>query len=121
MNIIRNIIFLIIFAALLLFTFLNYEFKVDVNIVGHLFKNIPLALVVLYAFLSGVIITYLLTFLEWIHQKSIISKLNKERANLKKELDKLRNLPFVDKNEYILDDIEIINKEDEEEEVEENE
>ncbi len=113
MSVLRNVVFLIIFAALLIFTFLNYEFKVSVNVIGKIYQNIPLALIVLYAFLAGVIITGIFSIFEWLHQKSIIGKLKKEKSRLKEELDKLRNLPFAEKKGYLPQEL---IEEDEEEE-----
>jgi uncharacterized integral membrane protein len=67
------------------------DMRVDLDFVFYSFKDIPLWLMVLFAFLAGILFTVILVLFEVMAVNIKGRKLKKENISLRKELSKMRN------------------------------
>jgi uncharacterized integral membrane protein len=92
---ILGLIFVIIVTGFMIgFVVLNSSTRVDLDIFGQKVINIPLSMVCFYSFIAGMIFILVFALADDIILRNNLHKVRKENANLKKELDALRNLPL---------------------------
>lgn len=90
-----GLIFVIIVTGFMIgFVVLNSSTRVDLDIFGQKIINIPLSMVCFYSFIAGMIFILVFALADDIMLRNNLHKARKDNANLKKELDALRNLPL---------------------------
>jgi len=94
MRILGLIFVVIVIGFMIGFVVLNSQTRVDLDIFGQKVINIPLSLVCFYSFIAGMIFILVFALADDIVLRNNLHKARKENANLKKELDALRNLPI---------------------------
>ncbi|MEO0087750.1 MAG: LapA family protein [candidate division WOR-3 bacterium] len=99
MNILRIILVIFICFILIAITLLNPERIPEVNIIFETKRNVPLASVILVAYLFGLLTVGIFTIISEIKSKIEIRKLKKEKEALLAELSDLRNYFLVEKGE----------------------
>ncbi|MEO0113665.1 MAG: LapA family protein [candidate division WOR-3 bacterium] len=97
MNILRIILVIFICFILIAITLLNPERIPEVNIIFETKRNVPLASVILVAYLFGLLTVGIFTIISEIKSKIEIRKLKKEKEALLAELNDLRNYFVVEK------------------------
>lgn len=94
------LVFIILVVGLLVgFAIINAQSKVDVNLFGKIYFQIPVIAIFFYSFLGGMI--FVLVFAVG-NELALRNRLNRERKlneNLKKELDALRNFSVSEEEE----------------------
>lgn len=92
---ILGLIFVIIVVGFLIgFVVLNSQPRVDLDVFGQKFVNLPLSLVCFYSFAAGMIFILVFALADDLVLRKNLRQAHQENAALKKELDALRNLPF---------------------------
>ncbi len=99
MNILRIILVIFICFILIAITLLNLQSIPEVNIIFETKRNVPLASVILVAYLFGLLTVGIFTIISEIKSKIEIRKLKKEKEALLAELSDLRNYFLVEKGE----------------------
>jgi uncharacterized integral membrane protein len=94
MRILGLILVIIVIGFMIGFVVLNSQPRVDLDIFGQKVINIPLSLVCFYSFIAGMIFILVFALADDIILRNNLHRARKENADLKKELNALRNLPF---------------------------
>jgi uncharacterized integral membrane protein len=94
MRILGLIFVVIVIGFMIGFVVLNSQTRVDLDIFGQKVINIPLSMVCFYSFIAGMIFILVFALADDIVLRNNLHKARRENADLKKELDALRNLPF---------------------------
>jgi len=94
MRILGLIFIVIVIGFMIGFVVLNSQTRVDLDVFGQKVINIPLSLVCFYSFIAGMIFILVFALADDVVLRNNLHKTRKENANLKKELDALRNLPI---------------------------
>ncbi len=90
-----GLIFVIVVIGFLIgFITLNSGERVNIDIFGYRISDLSLSLVCFYSFAAGMIFVLIFALADEIVLRNTLHKMKKEAANLRKELDALRNLPF---------------------------
>jgi uncharacterized integral membrane protein len=90
-----GLLFVIIVIGFIIgFVVLNSATKVDVDIFGQKLADISIAMICFYAFVAGMVFVLVFALADEIILRNSLFKMKRDNANLKKELDALRNLPF---------------------------
>ncbi|MEW6042629.1 MAG: LapA family protein [Elusimicrobiota bacterium] len=110
MWLLRRLVAFLVFFLFLWFTAINTK-PVQVNFFGKQTGDLPLALVILISFATGVCFWFLVSLYHDLKMRREISGKDKIIANLKKELSNLRNLPLTDEAEISTETM-IMNKDE---------
>lgn len=94
MRILGLIFVVIVIGFMIGFVVLNSQTRVDLDIFGQKVINIHLSMVCFYSFIAGMIFILVFALADDIVLRNNLHKARRENADLKKELDALRNLPF---------------------------
>lgn len=94
MRILGLIFVVIVIGFLIGFVVLNSQPRVSLDLFGQKFDNLPLSLVCFYSFAAGMIFILVFALADDIILRRNLHRARKDNADLKKELDALRNLPF---------------------------
>lgn len=94
MRILGLILVIIVIGFMIGFVVLNSQPRVDLDIFGQKVINIPLSMVCFYSFIAGMIFILVFALADDIILRNNLHRARKENADLKKELNALRNLPF---------------------------
>lgn len=98
-RIVTSALLFIFVLAMIAFTVLNPEDRVDVQLgFGH-FADVPLVLALGVAFAVGVFFTLIFVVAHLLDLYGTISRLKKENRNFRRELTDLRNLPLEEEEE----------------------
>ncbi len=93
----RNLVWLILMIALIGFMFLNAgERATAVHLPGVTYAQVPLFLVFFVAFVAGMLVAFVLTFVYYLKGQAATRRLAQQVRDLKQELSALRNLPLDD-------------------------
>ena len=93
----KNSGWLLIFCVAGWFGYENRNETVSaVHLAGRHYPQAPLVLVVFVAFVVGMFSAFVLTLVHHLKIHAAMNKLNRESADLKRELSQLRNLPLED-------------------------
>lgn len=99
MNILRIILVIFVCFLLIATTLLNLERVPRVNLILETKENVPLASIILIAYLFGLLTVGIFAIIGEIKSKTEIRKLKKEKDALLAELSDLRNYFLVEKGE----------------------
>ncbi len=99
MNILRIILVFFICFILITITLQNLERVEKIKIFFDEFPNVPLASIILIAYLFGLLTVGIFAIINEIKSKTEIRKLKKEKEALLTELNDLRNYFLVEKGE----------------------
>lgn len=99
MNILRIILVFFICFILITITLQNLERVERIKVFFDEFSNVPLASIILIAYLFGLLTVGIFAIISEIKSKSEIRKLKKEKDALLAELSDLRNYFLVEKGE----------------------
>ncbi len=94
MRILGLIFVIIVIGFLIGFVVLNSQPRVNLDLFGQKIDNLPLSLVCFYSFAAGMIFILVFALADDIILRRHLNRARKNNADLKKELDALRNLPF---------------------------
>jgi uncharacterized integral membrane protein len=96
-SLVRLILLLTLLAILLPIGFLNVQQRVDVDLwlLGH-FNRLPLALVMFYAYLAGLITFAFIHVLQVVKLRTQIARMNRENRRVQDELHQLRSITLED-------------------------
>jgi uncharacterized integral membrane protein len=90
---------IVVLAGILVELMWNYETHVDVFLTSRNvpnFTQVPLAIVMLGAFVLGVLFWFVVSFFQVVSAKSEVSALKRKNRQLARELTDLRNMPVKD-------------------------
>jgi uncharacterized integral membrane protein len=91
----RNLLWLAIMVLVIGFAILNMRETVSgINLPGHVYRAVPINIAVFIAFASGMFLAFLLSLFQVLKARSEVTALERERGELTRELDQLRNLPL---------------------------
>ena len=91
MKLIKTFFLILLIFFLLYFLHLN-DARVDLNLIYKSFKQIPVSIILLSSLGLGVIVGYLLSFINILKIKSDLRKIKNKNINLTDELNSLRNI-----------------------------
>jgi uncharacterized integral membrane protein len=93
----KNLVWLVLMIAVIGFMFLNAAERVTaVHLPGTTYVQVPLFLVIFIAFVCGMLVAFVLTFVHYLKGQAAARKLAQQVRDLKQELSALRNLPLED-------------------------
>ena len=95
----RNVVWLAIMVVVVGFAILNvHETVTAVVLPGSVYRVVPSNVALFVAFVLGMSTAFVLTLFHQLKVRSAMNRLNRERQDLKRELNQLRNLPLEDLN-----------------------
>ena len=93
----KNLVWLVLMISLIGFMFLNSGERVAaVHMPGTTYAQVPLFLVIFVAFVAGMLVAFVLTFVHYLKGQAVSRRLSQQVKDLKQELSALRNLPLED-------------------------
>ena len=93
----RNIAWLITMVAVIAFFVANHTERITaVNLLWQRWANVPAFLALFIAFVAGMLVAFILTFVQYLRGRAASRRLTQEIKDLKEELAALRNLPLAD-------------------------
>ena len=98
---------IVVLAALLYFTSLNLEQRVDIHLTHPdvpTFSQVPMTWALLVAFAAGVLVWFLASVIQVISAKSEVTSLRRRNRMLTRELNDLRNMTVQDLDPESLSD-----------------
>jgi hypothetical protein len=91
----RNLLWLAIMVLVVGFAILNMRETVTaINLPGHVYRVVAVNVAVFVAFASGMFLAFLLVLFQVLKARSEVTALEREKEELTRELDQLRNLPL---------------------------
>ncbi|HEU4726212.1 MAG TPA: hypothetical protein VFU59_13080 [Candidatus Eisenbacteria bacterium] len=92
----RNVIWLAVLCLVFWFSYLNWDERVALLTLpgGLVFKDIHLVAAMFGAFVAGMVATLFANLVHVVRIHADRSRMNRENADLRKELSQLRNLPI---------------------------
>jgi uncharacterized integral membrane protein len=91
----RNMLWLAIMVLVVGFAILNLRETVTaINLPGHVYRTLPVNVAVFAAFVVGMFLAFLLVLFQVLKARSEVSALEREKEDLTRELEQLRNLPL---------------------------
>jgi uncharacterized integral membrane protein len=91
----KNILWLAIMILVVGFAILNMKETVSaINLPGHVYKSLPLNVAVFVAFTLGMFLAFLLVLFRVLRTRADMVAMEREKDELRRELDLLRNLPL---------------------------
>jgi len=98
MWIIRLLLPAALLVVIIAFAFLNPGQKVEVELLFAYYRDIPLAIVVLFSILSGMLLMFTLSVFHDLKIRGQVRRLRQENRKLSGELTTLRTSPFHDED-----------------------
>lgn len=102
MWIVRALLVLILIVILLGFSVYNAQERVAVNILNTRYVNVPLIYVAYWAFVFGLVVTFVLFATVYIKQANEIRRYRRLSENLQSEISALRNRAIDDSAEKFM-------------------
>jgi uncharacterized integral membrane protein len=102
MWIVRALLVLILIVILLGFSVYNAQERVAVNILNTRYVNVPLIYVAYWAFVFGLVVTFVLFATVYIKQANEIRRYRRLSENLQSEISALRNRAIEDSTEKFM-------------------
>ena len=97
MWLLKNLIWLVIMILVVGFAILNVHETVSAVVLpGNVYRALPANIALFAAFVIGMLTAFLLTLAHQLKTRAAVSRVRRENADLKRELDGLRNLPLED-------------------------
>jgi uncharacterized integral membrane protein len=91
----RNLLWLAIMVLVVGFAILNMRETVTaINLPGHVYRTLPVNVAVFAAFAAGMFLAFVLVLFQVLKARSEVSAVEREKEDLLRELDQLRNLPL---------------------------
>ena len=91
----KNILWLAIMIVVVGFAILNMKETVSaINLPGHVYRGLPLNVAVFVSFSLGMFIAFLLVLFRVLRTRADVAAMEREKEELRRELDQLRNLPL---------------------------
>lgn len=84
----------ILLILLLGFAIQNLEQQVDIVLIFWHFQDVPLIVVILEAFIIGMLVWFIIAFVNEMRLRSQLRGISRDRDELSRELQTLRNLPL---------------------------
>ena len=84
----------LLLIGLLGFSIMNVEQQVDINLFFWQFQDVPLILVIFEAFIIGMLVWFLIAFINELRLRADLRNTQRELDDLREELQTLRNLPL---------------------------
>jgi uncharacterized integral membrane protein len=84
----------LLLIVLLGFSIMNVEQQVDINLFFWQFQDVPLILVIFEAFIVGMLVWFLIAFINELRLRADLRNTQRELDDLREELQTLRNLPL---------------------------
>ena len=95
MWLLRNLLWLAIMVIVVGFAILNMRETVSaINLPGHVYHFLPVNVAVFVAFAAGMFLAFVIAFFQVLQARSEVSAVEREKEDLVRELDQLRNLPL---------------------------
>jgi uncharacterized integral membrane protein len=93
----KNIAWLVTMVAVVVFFAANHTERITgVNLLYQRWVNVPAFLALFVAFVAGMLVAFVLTFVQYLKGQAAARRLAQEVKDLKEELSALRNLPIED-------------------------
>jgi uncharacterized integral membrane protein len=93
----KNIAWLITMVAVIAFFVANHTERITgVDLLFQRWTNVPAFLALFLAFVAGMLVAFILTFVQYLRGRAAAQRLAQEVKDLKEELAALRNLPLAD-------------------------
>jgi len=93
----KNIAWLITMVAVIAFFVANHTERITgVNLLWQRWTDVPAFLALFTAFVAGMLVAFILTFVQYLRGRAAAQRLAQEVKDLKEELAALRNLPLAD-------------------------
>jgi len=102
MWIVRALIVIVLIVILLGFSVYNAQERVAVNILNTRYVNVPLIYVAYWAFVFGLVVTFILFATVYIRQANEIRRFRRLSENLQSEISALRNRAIDDSAEKFM-------------------
>ncbi len=99
----------LLLILLLGFSMLNLDQFVDINLFFWQFDNVPLILVVFEAFVAGMLVWFIIAFINELRLRRQLRTLSRDRDQVHEELQTLRNQPL---DELDMEDLPVEAEED---------
>jgi len=91
----RNLLWLAIMVLVVGFAILNLRESVTaINLPGHVYRGISLNIAVFASFALGMFLAFVLVLFQVLKARSDVAAVNREKGDLLRELEQLRNLPL---------------------------
>ncbi|HLQ67448.1 MAG TPA: lipopolysaccharide assembly protein LapA domain-containing protein [Candidatus Limnocylindrales bacterium] len=91
----RNMLWLAVMVLVVGFAILNLRETVTaINLPGHVYHALPVNVAVFSAFALGMFLAFVLVLFQVLKARSEVTALERQKAELTRELDQLRNLPL---------------------------
>lgn len=84
----------LLLIVLLGFSIMNIGQQVDINLFFWQFQEVPLILVIFEAFIAGMLVWFLIAFINELKLRADIRNAKRELEDLHEELQALRNMPL---------------------------
>ena len=84
----------LLLILLLGFSMMNLDQFVDINLLFWQFDHVPLILVVFEAFVAGMLVWFIIAFVNELKLRSQLRTLSRDRNQVNEELQALRNQPL---------------------------
>jgi len=93
----RNLAWLLTLVLVGVFIYANYAERITaINLVWHRWVNVPSFVALFAAFVVGMLVAFVLTFVNYLKGQAASRRLTQQVKDLKEELSALRNLPLED-------------------------
>ena len=93
----KNIAWLITMVAVIAFFVANHTERITgVNLLWQRWSDVPAFLALFIAFVAGMLVAFILTFVQYLRGRAVAQRFAQEVKELKEELAALRNLPLAD-------------------------
>lgn len=89
----------LLMILLLGFSMLNLNQRVDVDLFFWQFQDVPLILVIFEAFIIGMLVWFLVAFINELKLRGELRAVTRDRDEIHSELQNLRNLPLEETEE----------------------
>ena len=95
MWLLRNLLWLAIMVIVVGFAILNMRETVTaINLPGQVYHALPVNVAVFAAFAAGMFLAFVIAFFQVLQARSEVSAMERQKEDLLRELDQLRNLPL---------------------------
>lgn len=91
---IRFFLIIVIIILVIGFSIYNSAETVDVNLFGKVYIDVPMIYLAFWAFVIGMLISFLLGITHYLKFQSELREQKKENKNLMEEITTLRNIPL---------------------------
>ncbi|MFC1499895.1 lipopolysaccharide assembly LapA domain-containing protein [Candidatus Zixiibacteriota bacterium] len=86
----------LLLIVMLGFSIMNIGQQVDINLFFWQFEEVPLILVIFEAFIAGMLVWFLIAFVNELKLRADLRNMRRESEELQEELQALRNMPLQD-------------------------